>query len=121
MNRYERIHLNISIDDTEEVSYLYSNKNLMFKIVNWERKVLHFVFFGIIKFVDWQKPDEISLLVKVVDHNPGVILNKYIFLDRFEKPCYEITCNNYSFDLFKNNDEYNRDNRDLKDLYEKSS
>lgn len=118
MNKIEIIPLNVSIDDAEEVSYFYSNNNLILKITNWEFKIIHIHFIGVIKFIDWQKPDQISSFCQ---SNEDRNLKKYTLLDKFESPCYEVICTDLQFEIFEDEIKYKMKNMDLGERYAQST
>jgi len=116
-NTIERIDIGVSLADAELESYYYNKdkNNLIIKIKNWEGKIIEFIFFDLVMFLDRggnfimdfcrnKSRTEFfqEALEKTYEKIPLNIPYKlFQFLDISDETYLEIICEDFQFKIIK--------------------
>lgn len=126
MNDFEKTALDvIGLDDSEEISYFFKEEKLIVLIKNWQLKIIEIIFNNVIFFLDWALERYISELyfkksgmtsvgdsltnyvAKSLNSNISLAQYKlYQFVTSRGKPCMEIGCTDFQFQIYKDESEY---------------
>jgi hypothetical protein len=117
------IQLDVGLDDLEELSFLLENGSLWLLIKNWELKMIKFLFSDVDLFVRWPEINCISEMcinrssISTVDSLICVDVTEcrfaiksttrklVQFVNADKIPCAEIGCMEFSYEIYKREDE----------------
>lgn len=110
----QKIDLKIGLDDSEEVSYSFSDNRLIVLVKNWELKMIEINFEQVVLFIEWAQLRYLSKLYLVKsgvastgDSLEGLEQYKlYKFTTEKGSTLMEIGCKNFGFQIFKDETAY---------------